>query len=249
MNRFFPLIGALLFGGLFAGLATITNQLGDMTVGDVLGIEPPVIAASIAAETVPTITGPDSILAGKPAWFAVTGVSGTASAAFLPTALLDTSPSRVVAGNALFWVASPGEYVLTAIVVDWDAHTFVPLSKQVTVTGDKPNPPVPPVPPTPVPGDRWVVIVSESNRPTVEHRQLLTELRTSGKFPRLWIVDPDPARADPAVAPYLSGLDAGDKPQIIIIAEDKDKAGVVLYRGDCPATAAEVADLLKRHGG
>lgn len=212
------------------------------------GLAPPAIVAAITAtDAIPEIVGPDEIPAGKPAWFSVTGVSGTASAAFLPTALLDTSPSRVVAGNALFWVAEPGTYVLTAIVVDWDAKRFTPLSKQITVTGDKPNPPVPPVPP--VPGDRWVVIVSESNRPTVEHRQLLTELRTSGKIPRLWIVDPDPARADPAVAPYLSGLDAGDKPQIIIVAEDKDKAGVVLYRGDCPATAAEVTDLLKRHGG
>lgn len=212
------------------------------------GLAPPAIVAAItAADTVPEIAGPDEVAAGKPAWFAVTGVSGSASAAFMPTALLDTSPSRVVAGNALFWVSAPGEYTLTAIVVDWDAKRFTPLSKQITVTGDKPNPPVPPVPP--VPGDRWVVIVSESNRPTVEHRQLLTELRTSGKIPRLWIVDPDPARADPAVAPYLSGLDAGDKPQIIIVAEDKDKAGVVLYRGDCPATAVEVTDLLKRHGG
>jgi hypothetical protein len=232
-------------------LASVSDRYcGDLTVGDVLGIEPPAIAASIAADTVPEITGPDSIPAGKPAWFAVTGVSGTASAAFLPTALLDTDPSRVVAGSALFWVAAPGEYVLTAIVVDWDARRFTPLSKQVTVTGKdpSPNPPVPPTP-TPTPGDRWVLIVSETNQPTVEHRQLLTELRTSNQFPRLWIVDPDPARADPAVAPYLSGLDAGDKPQIIIIAEDKDKAGVVLYRGDCPATAAEVAYLLRRHGG
>ncbi len=231
-------------------LAAINNHYcGDLTLGDALGIEPPAIAAAISADSIPEITGPDETLAGKPTWFAVTGISGTASAAFLPTALLDTDPSRVVQGNALFWVAAPGEYVLTAIVVDWDAKRFTPLSKQVTVTGDlKPNPPVPPTP-TPTPGDRWVLIVSETNRPTVEHRQLLTELRTSNQFPRLWIVDPDPARADPAVAPYLSGLDAGDKPQIIIVAEDKDKAGVVLYRGDCPATAAEVADLLKRHGG
>ncbi len=215
------------------------------------GLAQPTVGAAItAAETVPEIAGPDEIPAGKPAWFSVTGVSGSASAAFMPTALLDTSPSRVVSGNALFWVSEPGTYVLTAIVVDWDAKKFTPLSKQVTVTGDKPNPPVPPTPdPTPVPGERWVVIVSETNRPTVEHRQLLTELRTSGKIPRLWIVDPDPARADPAVAPYLSGLDAADRPQIIIIGEDAAGDGVVLYRGDCPATAAEVADLLKRHGG
>jgi hypothetical protein len=141
-------------------------------------LEPPAIADSIAADTVPTIAGPDETPAGKPAWFAVTGISGTASAAFLPTALLDTDPSRVVAGNALFWVAAPGEYVLTAIVVDWDAKRFTPLSKQVTVTGDKPNPPVPPTPdPTPVPGERWVVIVSETKDRTPQEAATLATLR------------------------------------------------------------------------
>jgi hypothetical protein len=42
MNRFFPLIGALLFAGLFAGLSAISNHYcGDLTVGDALDIEPP----------------------------------------------------------------------------------------------------------------------------------------------------------------------------------------------------------------
>ena len=142
------------------------------------GLAPPAVVTAItAAETVPEIAGPDEIPAGKPAWFSVIGVSGSASAAFMPTALLDTSPSRVVAGNALFWVASPGEYVLTAIVVDWDAHTFVPLSKQVTVTGDKPNPPIPPVPPVPVPGERFVLIVSETKDRTPEEATTLATLR------------------------------------------------------------------------
>ena len=177
MNRFFPLIGALLFGGLFAGLAAVNNHYcGDLTVGDALGIEPPAIAESISADAIPTIAGPDETPAGKPAWFAVTGISGTASAAFLPTALLDTDPSRVVEGNALFWVAAPGEYVLTAIVVDWDAKRFTPLSKQVTVTGDKPNPPVPPVPP-PVPGERFVLIVSETKDRTPQEAATLATLR------------------------------------------------------------------------
>ena len=154
MNRFFPLIGALLFGGLFAGLATI-NQLGDLTDGDVLGIETPAIAASIAADTVPTITGPDSIPAGKPAWYAVTGVPSNSSAAFLPTACLDSDPSRVVEGNALFWVATPGEYVLPGVVVNWETKRLIPLSKKITVTGvPQPNPqptPEPDPPPTPGP--------------------------------------------------------------------------------------------------
>jgi len=139
--------------------------------------QPTVVSAITAAETVPEIAGPDEIPAGKPAWFSVTGVSGSASAAFMPTALLDTSPSRVVAGNALFWVGEPGTYVLTAIVVDWDAKRFTPLSKQITVTGDKPNPPVPPVPPVPVPGDRFVLIVSETKDRTPQEAATLATLR------------------------------------------------------------------------
>ena len=131
-----PLLVVLLFAGLFAGLSAVNSHYcGDLSVGDALGIEPPAIAAPIAADAIPTIAGPDETTAGKPAWFSVTGISGTASAAFMPTPLLDMAPSRVVQGNALFWVAEPGEYVLTAIVVDWDARTFVPLSKQITVVG------------------------------------------------------------------------------------------------------------------
>ncbi len=143
------------------------------------GLAQPTVGAAItAAETVPEIAGPDEIPAGKPAWFSVTGVSGSASAAFMPTALLDTSPSRVVSGNALFWVSEPGTYVLTAIVVDWDAKKFTPLSKQVTVTGDKPNPPVPPTPdPTPVPGERFVLIVSETKDRTPQEAATLATLR------------------------------------------------------------------------
>ena len=159
-------------------LAAINDHYcGDLTLGDALGIEPPAIAAAISADSIPEITGPDEVAAGKPAWFSVAGVSSGASAAFMPTALLDTSPSRVVAGNALFWVAEPGEYVLTAIVVDWEAKKFTPLSKSVTVTGaPSPNPPVPPVPP-PVPGERFVLIVSETKDRTPQEAATLATLR------------------------------------------------------------------------
>jgi hypothetical protein len=170
---------ALCAGLICAGWvgATINNG-GQLIPPEVTAaLDAPSEVATLPADTVPEITGPDSIPAGKPAWFSVAGVSGSASAAFLPTALLDTSPSRVVAGNALFWVAQPGEYVLTAIVVDWDAKRFTPLSKQVTVTGDKPNPPVPPVPPVPVPGDRFVLIVSETQDRTPQEAATLATLR------------------------------------------------------------------------
>lgn len=92
------------------------------------------------------IQGPDQVDVGKPAWYSVIGAADGASAAFVPTALLDTAPARIVSGNAMFWVAKPGEYVITAIVVDWDARTFIPLTKQITVAGE-----VPPVPPPPNP--------------------------------------------------------------------------------------------------
>lgn len=145
------------------------------------GLSPPAVSAAlVASDAIPEITGPDEVVAGKPAWFAVTGVSGTASAAFLPTALLDTAPSRIVGGNALFWVASPGEYTLTAIVVDWEAHRFTPLSKQVTVTGKDPSPnpqPTPEPEPTPVPGERFVLIVSETKDRTPQEASTLATLR------------------------------------------------------------------------
>lgn len=175
------------------------------------GLAPPAIVAAItAADAIPEIVGPDEIPAGKPAWFAVTGVSGTASAAFLPTALLDTSPSRVVAGNALFWVGEPGTYVLTAIVVDWDAKRFTPLSKQITVTGDKPNPPVPPVPP-PTPGERFVLILSESADRTPAEAAVLEALRrhlqAMPEPPIFRILDPDTPTVGNWGTPYKAEIE------------------------------------------
>lgn len=249
MNRFFPLIGALLFGGLFAGLATITNQLGDLTVGDVLGIEPPAIAAPIAADAIPTIAGPDETPAGKPAWFAVTGISSSASAAFLPTALLDTDPSRVVQGNALFWVAQPGEYVLTAIVVDWDAKRFTPLSKQVTVTGEPdPNPPVPPVPPVPVPGERFVLIVSETKDRTPQEAATLATLRR-------WLTDQkiqwriiDPTTEAEWMEPHAAKLkEAGVKgTALVVFAPASDShPGAYLVVEPLPGRSQEAIALIE----
>ena len=46
-SNLFPLTGALLFAGLFAGLSAISSHYcGDLTVGDALDIEQPAIAAS-----------------------------------------------------------------------------------------------------------------------------------------------------------------------------------------------------------
>ena len=195
VRNLFPLVGALLFGGLFAGLAAVNSHYcGDLTVGDALGIEPPAIVAAItAADAIPEITGPDEIPAGKPAWFAVTGVPSNSSAAFLPTACLDSDPSRVVEGNALFWVATPGEYVLPGVVVNWETKRLIPLSKKITVIGKdpSPNPPVPPVPP-PVPGERFVLIVSETKDRTPQEAATLATLRRwlTDKGVQWRIIDP-----------------------------------------------------------
>jgi len=116
-SNLFPLTGALLFAGLFAGLSAISSHYcGDLTVGDALGIEPPAIAESIAADAIPTIAGPDETPAGKPAWYAVTGISGTASAAFLPTALLYTDPSRMVLTReaSCVWLDANGSLIFNA---------------------------------------------------------------------------------------------------------------------------------------
>jgi len=230
-------------------LAAINDHYcGDLAVGDALGIEPPAIAESIAADTIPTIAGPDETPAGKPAWFSVTGVSGSTSAAFLPTALLDTDPSRVVAGNALFWVAQPGEYVLTAIVVDWDAKRFTPLSKQVTVTGDKPNPPVPPVPPVPVPGERFVLIVSETKDRTPEEAATLATLRR-------WLTDQkiqwriiDPTTEAEWMEPHAAKLkEAGVKgTALVVFAPASDShPGAYLVVEPLPGRSQEAIALIE----
>lgn len=104
-----------------------------------------VLAVSVCAQE---IEGPAEVPAGKPVWFSVTGSSENVTIGFLPNPVLDTSPAHIIPGHALFWVAKSGSYTLTAIVVNWQSHTWTPLVKEVVVT-EGPTPPVPPTPPTP----------------------------------------------------------------------------------------------------
>lgn len=133
-------------------LATCGIVLAAMVVGAAAVQQPPISATlappvlATAPATIPEIVGLDEVQVGKPAWYSVTGIGDGASAAFMPTALLDTAPSRIVPGHAMFWADASGDYVISAIVVDWDNRSFTPLSKQITVVGE-----VPPVPPPPDP--------------------------------------------------------------------------------------------------
>jgi hypothetical protein len=158
-----------------------------------------ITATVVTPAAIPSIDGPDQVDPGKPAWYRVTGVPDGASVAFLPTPLLDTSPGRIVQGNAMFWVGSPGEYTITALVVDWSAHTFVPVTKQITVPGEGPQPnptPTPQPTPNPVPaGTRLVLILSESaDRTPAEaavQEALRRHLESLPEPPLFRILDPD----------------------------------------------------------
>lgn len=171
------------------------------------------ITATVAA--VPTIDGPDQVDPGKPAWYRVSGIPDGASVAFLPTPLLDTAPSRIVAGNAMFWVARPGEYTITALVVDWSAKTFVPVTKQITV--GEAVPPVPPTPdpqpqPTPVPaGTRLVLILSESGDRTPAEAAVQEALRrhlaSLPNPPQFRILDPDTPTVGNWGTPYREEIE------------------------------------------
>lgn len=95
------------------------------------------------------IEGPSEVVAGKPVWYTITGAGEGTSAVFLPSGLLETSPKRIVPGNAMFWAAESGKYTLAAIIADWDSRNLIPLGKEVIVTGEAPKPPDPPNPPNP----------------------------------------------------------------------------------------------------
>lgn len=197
----------------------------------------------------PTISGPEEVAAGSPAWFTIEGVGSGVSGAFMPTAMLDTTPGRVVPGNALFWTVRPGEYFLTAVVVDWNAKTFIPLSKQVTVKGTTPpNPPEPPVPPIPVPGERFVLIISETQDRTPEEAVVLAQLREYLRTTNVKWRIMDPSTDAAWLQPQLKKLEEkGVKGSalMVYVPSTDTSAGVYLAVDPLPQGAKEAINIIK----
>lgn len=200
------------------------------------------ITATVAV--VPTIDGPDKVDAGKPAWFSVSGIPDGASVAFLPTPLLDVTPSRIVAGNAMFWVGKSGEYTITALVVDWSAKTFVPIVKQITV--GQVNPPIPPVPP--VPGDRWVIVVSESKDRTPQEAALLASVRRWLDQQKLNYRILDPTTEATWAAPYKAEIERRrlSLPVLaVVVPSSQSSDGAYLAVRPLPQTSAEAIKIIQ----
>lgn len=235
------LYALLLLAGCFPLAAVSDHYCGDLTVGDALGIERPAVVA-----VVPSIDGPDQVDVGKPAWYRVSGVPDGASVAFLPTPLLDTAPGRIVQGNAMFWMAKPGEYTITALVVDWSAKTFVPVTKQITVGGDSPNPLPPPVPP--VPGDRWVIVVSESRDRTPQEAALLASVRRWLDQQKVNYRILDPTTEAAWAAPYKAEIERRrlSLPVLaVVVPSSKSSDGGYLAVRPLPQTSAEAIKIIQ----
>jgi len=210
------------------------------------------MAAGATAEI--TIEAPDDPVAvGDPVQLYVDGLTD----ADLPKAVVDhhpqektiVIPAKTWGGRPFLWFQAkePGVYALWVAAPGDEA---VQYAKALITVGDgdddeeddDPDPPVPPVP-----GERWILIISETNRPDFRHRNLLAELRTSDRLDQghLWIVDPQTAQ--PELAPYVDL--AGDLPALLIVGEDEDGQGVILHKGPCPESLEAVVDLLEEHGG
>jgi len=176
-----------------------------------------------------SIEGPDKVEAGKPEWFSLV-VPAESSGSFFPSRHLDTG-DHVVDGSALFWAQEPGEYLVTAVAIDWAAKRIFPMSKIVTVTGvPGPDPPDPgPDPPDPG-GKKQVVICYERShlhKMSAAQQRLLTSvtfrerLISSGHILR-GIVDQDIINAGgsvpEALAPFLQAV-TDSKASLPVLAE------------------------------
>jgi len=206
---------------------------------------PPMTASLNAEVSVLAIDGPDEVATGKPAWYRVSFVPDGATAEFQPTALLDTDPSRVVPGNALFWVAEPGVYVLSAIVIDWQAKRQTWLSKQIRV-GESPDPEPDPQPdPDPIVKASWGVIVEERSDRTqlpVEQRYVFESEAIRSMFPPGKFLVVDRHSTDPAMKPYLDKAATMTVPVLFLMNDD----GTVVFSGALPANvAATVVTIAK----
>ena len=186
---------AMLLLAACLSLASVSEHYcGDLTVGDVLGIEPPSIAASIAAETVPSgalsITGPDgAVKPNEDAWLKIGGLTldeiKTAKAAGnFDLTVFPLNGVRVHAAydwlndrlELMFRASDTGEHLVKLHLVRDGKLEIAAVAVTVTGKEPSPNPPVPPTPP-PTPGDRFVLIVSETKDRTPQEAATLATLR------------------------------------------------------------------------
>lgn len=161
-----------------------------------------------------SIDGPDTVQAGVPVWYSVSGADESASVAFIPAEVLDTSPERIVTGSALFWSPAAGDYSISAMVIDWERKTFVPITKTIVVEGEDrpdptPNPKPKPIPDDEVipPGPRMVLIVSESSSRSHQEAATLAAVRRTldSRNQTYRILDPD--TTSDWLAPHLAELE------------------------------------------
>jgi hypothetical protein len=210
---------------------------------------PPLSAAVSAESQIIAIDGPDEVQTGKPAWYRVGFVPEGSTAEFMPTPLLDTDSSRVVAGNALFWVSEPGVYVLTATVIDWDAKRQTWLSKQVTV-GESPEPEPDPDPePQPTPDKAtWGIIVEERSDRTqlpIQQRYIFESAAIRELFPAGKFLTVDRNSTDPAMKPYCEKAASMTLPVLFLMDDD----GTVVFSGTLPNDVTATIVTISKHRG
>ncbi len=200
-----------------------------------------------------SIVGPDEVEAKHPAWFSIEA-DDTASAGWFPSEQLQTGPPHLRDGHALFWAAKPGKYVILALVVDWDARSWVPLRHVVTVTGqddddddgddddddgDDDNPT----------SELWGVIIEESSQRTADQAAVLTSraVRVAFEEGRLRVADQHVVDRDgkpPAgLEDWLELAKPKPLPWLFLLGAE----GVLLYQGPLPETVKDMLALVGKY--
>lgn len=167
---------------------------------------------------------------------------------FLPAALLTLA------------LAGPLAADLSVVIRDKDGRAVgqpvpVPVGGWAAVVEvpKAPAPPTPPPNPQPQPTRFFVVVVEETGQAAGTRGAMLQDAALAQRFKdqghRWRVVDKDVVGPDgrpPAdVKPFLDAAAGVALPQLFLIAPD----GSVRYKGDRPATAAALLDLIKRYGG
>ena len=210
------------------------------------------------------ISGPSVVDLKTPAWYSVTGVSGSPSVVWLPLsedkATLDTDSSRIRDGHAMFWAKSPGQYAVHAIVVDFDARTVKQLTQIVKVGDGGPGPDPDPDPdpgpsPNPLPPlqDLVIGLIEERDQAAETGLQgsqlaqhvIAVQLYLKKLGVRTETLDDD----QPAATGYVGHLDAkgiSSRPALVASALQDDGSRkylkVIPFGKDAAATIAALAE-------